>query len=465
MSAYSNTADSALFSDAQIHDNEKSEQALRKEITASHHLMRNNPLLGIGARRFRASCIGGGAKPIFDPKLFNEDFNQAWKEWNLYCDFHGNTNFAGVQALSVVTMLLDGSGFIIRRRTLDPVPLQLQVVSPLSHASELEKPGKGSYVRGGILYSKNGKVKKYAFYKLPRDHPDFDEESVNWLPASDVIHLRDVLHAGQSAAQPWITSGADFAKQYKDNQTVELKSRMKRNAQKVYALKDSSPSQNSNGAPGTNAPKEKLVVRAGDVTVLNGVKDIKTASPPEIAGNYQEHNNQVLRMIAGILGITFEMLTGDLTQVNYSSIRAGMINHRRFIGQLRDVVLIPAFNRIIGWFIEAYQLKTAQELPGYFENPYQYLDPTWIWPEWEEIDPLKAAKALVLEIQNDITSMEEVSNGRGKTLDQHLDGVKRSRDASEARGLTPNEASTESNDERTNADDTTSASSGSGDGQ
>ena len=461
MANYSNVAESALFSNAELHDNEKSEQALRKEITASHDLMRNNPLLAIGGRRFRASCIGGGAKPVFDPTLFDDDFSKAWQEWNLYCDFNENTNFAGIQALAVVTMLMEGSAFIVRRRTLNHIPLQLQVVSPLSHASELEKPGKGSYIRGGILYAKNGKVKKYAFYKLPRDHPEFDEDSVNWLPASDVIHLRDVIHAGQSTAQPWISAGADFAKQYKDNQTVETKSRMKRQGQQVFALRDNPPTQNK-GAPGTAAVQEKLVVKAGGVTFLNNVKDIKTASPAEIAGNYQEHNNQVLRMIAGLLGITFEMLTGDLTQVNYSSIRAGMINHRRFIGQLRDIVLEPAFNRILSWFIEAYQLQTAKELPGYFDNPYQYLDPTWVWPEWEEVDPLKAAKALVLEVQNDIKSLEEVANGRGKTLDQHLDSVERSNKALEERGINKNEASTESDDERTNANDGNSASGQSG---
>jgi len=450
--SYSTIAKSPLFSDAELHDNEKSEQALLKEITASHHLMRNNPLLRVGATRFRASCIGGGAKPVFNPKLFDADFITSFNEWTLYCDFEGNTNFAGIQALAVITMLIDGSAFIIRRRTLNIVPLQLQVVSPLSLASGLEKPGKGAYIRGGILYAKNGKVKKYAFYKLARDHPEFDEESVNWIPAADVIHLRDVIHAGQTTAQPWIAAGGDFAKQYKDNQTVEIKSRMKRTAQQVFAMKESDGNQQNSNKPANNNAPQKLVHKVGDVTVLNGVKDIKTASTPEMAGNYQEHNNQVLRMIAGLLGITYEMLTGDLTQVNYSSIRAGMINHRRFIGQLRDIVLGPAFNRILGWFIDAYQLKTVTELPGYFDNPYSYLNPQWIWPEWEEIDPLKAAKALVLEVDNHIKSLEEVSNGRGQTLDQHLDSVQRSNDALKERGIT-NATSAAVDDELTDADD------------
>gem|GEM_PF-3071763 len=449
--SYSSVEKSALFSDAQAHDNEKSEAALLKEITASHHLIRNNPLLRVGASRFRASCIGDGSTPVFDPNLFSSEFIQSFNEWTTYCDFYDNTNFAGVQALGVMTMLLDGSAFIVRRRTLDRIPLQLQVVSPLSLATNLERTGSGSYVRGGILYSKNGKVQKYAFYKLPRDHPDFDEESVNWLPAADVIHLRDVIHAGQSTGQPWITAGADFAKQYKDNQTVEIKSRMKRIGQQVFALKDTEISQTA-GAPGVQKAPQKLILQAGGVTFLNGVKEIKTASPAEIAGNYQEHNNQVLRMIAGLLGITYEMLTGDLTQVNYSSIRAGMINHRRFVSQLRSIVLEPAYNRILGWFIEAYNLSGIGQIADYFDNPYPYLSPSWIWPEWEEIDPLKAAKALVLEVNNHINSLEDVANSRGKTLDQHLDSVQRSKQAKEERGL--NDAPSDSaDDERTYADD------------
>ncbi len=454
--SYSNVASSALFSDAQLHDNEKSELALRKEITASHHLMRNNPLLRVGATRFRASCIGDGAKPVFDPKLFNPDFDMAFKSWCLYCDFDENSNFSGVQALAVITMLIDGSAFIVRRRTLNLVPLQIQVVSPLCLASELERDGAASYVRAGILYAKNGKVLKYAFYKLPRDHPEFDEDAVNWLHANDVIHLRDVLHAGQSSAQPWVSAGADFVKQYKDNQTVEIKSRMKRSGQQVYALKEGIVNQNV-GAPAQPTKKEKLIIQAGGMTFLTGVKEIKTASPPEIAGNYQEHNNQVLRMVASLLGITYEMLTGDLTQVNYSSIRAGMINHRRLIGQLRSIVLNPNFNRIIGWFIDAYHLTDGKPLDNYFENPYPYLDPIWIWPEWEEIDPLKAAKSLVLEIQNDIKSLEQVSNSRGTTLDQQLDSVQRSKEAKEIRGLN-SETSTDTDDQRTDDDDDGSAS-------
>ena len=453
--SYSATANSPLFYGAQANSNSKSQQAYDKELKASHHLIRNNPVVRVGALRFRASCIGNGAKPVFDSKLYPDEFIEEFKYWMDYCDFHEQSNFAGVQALATLTAVVEGRAFIVRRRTIDRVPLRLEVVSPLAQASNLEKSGKNSYIKSGILYSKNGKVQKYAFYKLPPDHDDFDEESVNWISASDVIDLKDIHHPGQSTAQPWITAGADFAQQYKDNQTVEIKSRMKRQAQQVYALRDSDTSQNVSlpGSVNNSPPKKKLVHKAGGVTILDGVKDIKTASPPEMSGNYQEHNNQVLRMIAGLLGITYETLTGDLTQVNYSSIRAGMINHRLFIGQLRTITLEPAFNKVIGWFCEAWQLTLYPDLDDYFDNPYKYTMPTFIWPEWEEIDPLKAAKALALELNSDITSMEKVANSRGATLNQHLDSVERSKDAINKRGLSKDESFNASDDVKDDADD------------
>ena len=47
-----------------------------------------------------------------------------------------------------------------------------------------------------------------------------------------------------------------------------------------------------------------------------------------------------LRSIAAGMGITYEQLTGDLTGVNYSSIRAGLLEFRRRCEQFQHQVIV-----------------------------------------------------------------------------------------------------------------------------
>ena len=48
-----------------------------------------------------------------------------------------------------------------------------------------------------------------------------------------------------------------------------------------------------------------------------------------------------LHAIAAGVGLTYELLTGDLSQVNYSSIRAGLIEFRRRMEALQWQLLRP----------------------------------------------------------------------------------------------------------------------------
>jgi capsid protein len=58
------------------------------------------------------------------------------------------------------------------------------------------------------------------------------------------------------------------------------------------------------------------------------------------------------RAVAAAMGITYEQLTGDLTQVNYSSIRAGLLEFRRRCEAIQHGVIVHQLCRPIwrrGW--------------------------------------------------------------------------------------------------------------------
>jgi capsid protein len=50
---------------------------------------------------------------------------------------------------------------------------------------------------------------------------------------------------------------------------------------------------------------------------------------PTSVASYAEFLRMQFRAVAAAMGITYEQLTGDLTGVNYSSIRAGLLEFRR----------------------------------------------------------------------------------------------------------------------------------------
>lgn len=56
--------------------------------------------------------------------------------------------------------------------------------------------------------------------------------------------------------------------------------------------------------------------------LLDPGEDIKFSELSDVCGSYEAFMMQQLRSIAIVIGITYEQLIGDLTNVNYSSIRA-----------------------------------------------------------------------------------------------------------------------------------------------
>lgn len=83
----------------------------------------------------------------------------------------------------------------------------------------------------------------------------------------------------------------------------------------------------------------------GTMQLLDPGEDIKFSEPSDVGGSYEAFMRQQLRAIAIGTGITYEQLTGDLTGVNYSSIRAGLIEFRRRCTMLQHNIMVFQFCR------------------------------------------------------------------------------------------------------------------------
>ncbi len=135
------------------------------------------------------------------------------------------------------------------------------------------------------------------------------------------------------------------------------------------------------------------------------------SSPPDVGATYETFKRVQLRRIAAGMGITYEQLTGDLTGVNYSSIRAGLLEFRRRCEQFQHQVIVFQMCRPIwqAWIDAAVlngALPKAQELAPYYNVK-------WISPGFAWADPLKDIKAQIMAVRAGFRSRAEVVSEQG----------------------------------------------------
>ena len=98
------------------------------------------------------------------------------------------------------------------------------------------------------------------------------------------------------------------------------------------------------GISGTD-PSSGLAVESfqpGMVEYLKPGQEIKFNNPPP-AGGYREYKMTELQGIMAGIGLPYELGTGDMSQVNYSSWRGGMLGFRNTVEAYRWLTLIPLF--------------------------------------------------------------------------------------------------------------------------
>lgn len=152
----------------------------------------------------------------------------------------------------------------------------------------------------------------------------------------------------------------------------------------------------------------------GTMQILEPGEDIKFSSPADVGANYTEFLRMQFRSVAAAMGCTYEQLTGDLTQVNYSSIRAGLLEFRRRIEAIQHGVIVHQLCRPVwrAWMDQAV-LSGALEAPEYLQNRRNFLAAKWIPQGWQWVDPLKEANAQVQAIRAGLMSRSEAISANG----------------------------------------------------
>ncbi|MGV0961423.1 MAG: phage portal protein [Limnohabitans sp.] len=396
----------------------------------SRDLVRRNAWAAAGIEAFVANAIGTGIKPqsMVQDQTIREAIHSLWWDWCEQADAAGLTDFYGLQALATRAMLEGGEALVrLRyRRTGDglPVALQIQVLEAEHLPTTMNRDlSGGNVIRAGIEFDRLGRRVAYHLY---RSHPNdglLSPMSSNAggggmdtvrVDAGEVVHLFRPLRPGQIRGEPWLTRALvklNELDQYDDAELV----RKKTAAMFAGFITRMAPEDNLMGESAADANGVALAgMEPGTLQILEPGEDIKFSAPADVGSSYAEFMRQQFRAVAAAMGITYEMLTGDLTQVNYSSIRAGLLEFRRRCEALQHGVIVHQLCRPIwrAWMDQAV-LEGALDLPGYRQDRRSYQAAKWIPQGWSWVDPQKEFNAMKLAIRAGLMSRSEAISGNG----------------------------------------------------
>lgn len=393
----------------------------------SRDLRRNNPYAVRAIAAIGSNVVGKGIQVHWRKQSGRKTTVQApqvtlWKEWaeSKVCDFDGHHNLAGLQRL-IMEAVVESGEVLVRRRYdyTKKFPLQYQVLEADfidTNYSSARKDTNGNFVVQGIEF--NSKGQKVAYWLL-ESHPgstDFNFYSgttkSNRVPATEVYHLFRKDRPGQVRGVPWLAPCIVRLKDFDDFEDAQL---MRQKIAACFtAFVQDIPNQGLDVLTEDTTEEEDDIssrIEPAMIEKLPSGKTITFANPPSVQ-NYGEYTGVILRGIAVGLGITYEVLTGDYGNVNFSSGRMGWIEMFRNVDTWRDDILGTQFLDEV-----TKDFMTVSEILGFPFTGY-----TWIHisPKREMIDPTKEVPAAIMSIKGGLSTWTEEIGAKGKDVAEHF---------------------------------------------
>lgn len=395
---------------------------------------RNNPYARRSLRSIPFNVVGSGIMPAIKTenggKGVTAKTKKAWRDWadSTVCDFTGRKTFYAIQALAVRAMLESGEVFIVRRVSKMGLKLQVLEADHLDTRKDGHQLKDGGYIIQGIQFDKDGRrVGYWLFNQHPGDALVSSKYVSDFYSADDVIHLFEEERPGQVRGVPLgmsaITRSRDFS-EYQDAQLIRQKIAA---CFSVFVTKESHTALPSD-LSATNVPLER--VEPGIIEHLTPGESVQFAAPPPVEG-YKDYSSGVLHEIAAGYEVPYEVLTGDYSQVNFSSARMARIEFQKYITALQEFTIIPVLcSRVFEWFVNIQRITNAIS-----ENAK--VSASWTCPGIEFIDPGKEVRAMVDKVRGGLMSWQEAVRTLGYDPEEILEQLKADAAQFESAGLMP----------------------------
>jgi len=319
--------------------------AARELRNHARDLLRNNGYAIRAVSTVANGTVGWGIQPSPVGDGDGERVMELWRRWaeSTECEADNRATFAGIQRLVMSALVSDGEVFVRRRprRVVDrlSIPLQLQVLEAdylATSINTLDSDAGGPIIQG-IEFDKIGRRVAYWMWS---QHPGSGRnvEAPKRVPASEILHVYEVRRPGQSRGWSWLGAAIVPIRDLDDYESAEL---MKQKIAACFAafVVDTDGVGSPLGGADESGDEGVEKFEPGMIHQLPPGRQVTIANPPGLTSDALPV--RTLRKVASAIGITYEDLTGDYSQVNFSSARMGRLAYQANVHNWQYNLLIP----------------------------------------------------------------------------------------------------------------------------
>lgn len=404
-------------------------------------LVRNNPFAARGVATIANNLVGTGITfQVYRNGVIDDRLNKIARQHfdTKSCDASGRHDLYGLQLQAARTIVESGAVVLRRRwrRLSDrlPLPFQMQVlepdyIDPSKHGPLAAAPGvNGGFLINGVQFTPIGAREGYWLYN---GHPGSGRTTSlgsTFIPAVDIAHVfradRPEMEHGATWLAPIVLRMKDFA----DFEDAQL-TRQKLASAFVGVVTGDDEGNTIPGIATDDAVEDREpldYVEPGTFQYLRPGEEVSFSSPPGVDG-YADYTKVSLRAVAAGLGVPYEALTGDLSNVNFSSGRMGWLEYQRSLATWQWTMFIPQFcGSVATWMIDALAM-VGEDVTG--------VTVRWTPPGRAMINPSEEVKANRDAIRSGQMTISQAARERGEDPDTFLAEWKADSEKIDALGL------------------------------
>ena len=394
-------------------DNEHARQALR--------LIVNN-VVGQGIGLQAENLMGRGGKL---DKRTNDSIESAWQRWGhpSRCHTAGKLSWAAIQRV-VISGVAEAGEVLIRMITKpfgdSRVPFALEIIEADQLVDNWTgRAPNGNEVRMGVEVDTWMRPVGYWLYPM---HPGDNmvqgvpqSNDYRFVPAAEIIHVGLFSRPHQTRCPPWFHAAMIKLRHMGGYEEAEIVAARASASIMGFRVK---PEVDVPGDDGTDADDVQDGERVTDMSPgiimdLGPGESFTGFNPTRPSSAIDPFMRHMLRSVAAGIGISYESLSRDYSQSNYSSSRLALLDDRDNWRVVQAWLLETLHQQVFDKWLEMAVLSGELQLPRYEQARESYQAVRWMPRGWDWVDPLKEVTAAKLSRRAGFQSSQDIISAKG----------------------------------------------------